>query len=213
MKKPLVLTGVGLTLLGFYLFSDTNIDKINKPINDTLSTLDKNIPEKIEANGQTLSLSKNKELPPIDRHKKIDEAKPSLAPSQTLSQIDRSQLLELVGATDSIKWQTEYSKGIYEEKYDLTWQDDMYNRSYQLIYDEKYSEDLSIKNIECKNQQCDFKISGTSQNHGKGLFKISAMYMNDLKNHPAILHSGKKRNLYIRSINISGNGEIDFFIK
>jgi len=123
--------------------------------------------------------------------------------------IDHKSLLKAMGATDALAWQEEYDLGVYNPVYDQTWQDDMYNRAYELVLHEDFSQDIEMTNIECKDKRCDIKLSQLPSSEKRG-GQLASDFILSLKDHPAILESGRKRNVYINSIElIDGQQRLD----
>ena len=127
--------------------------------------------------------------------------------------ISESDLLKAMGATDSLKWKEEYDKGEYDPAYDQTWQDDMFNRAYELILEEKYSSNVDMSEIECKDNQCGLKLRKLPES-SRSVSSVASDFMLDMRNHPAIIKSGKRRNIYINSIrNEEGGRTVDLVIR
>lgn len=115
--------------------------------------------------------------------------------------ISHKDLLKATGATKALKWQEKYDLGIYNPIYDQTWQDDMYNRAYELALGEEFSNDIEMTHIECQDNNCNLEIRQLASSKKSGS-RLASEFILSLKDHPAILESGKKRNVYIETIQL-----------
>ena len=121
--------------------------------------------------------------------------------------VDIKSLLKIMGATDHLTWQEEYDKGVYTASYDATWKDDMFNRAHELVIAPEFSDDIEISQMECKDDECGLKLRKIPSSE-KGGGSIASDYVLALKNHPAILESGRSRNVYVNSIRIVDGEQI-----
>ncbi len=127
--------------------------------------------------------------------------------------MDKKALLKIMGATDALAWQEEYDKGVYTPAYDLTWQDDMFNRAHQLVIDEAFSDDIEMKEITCENDQCSLTLIRLPSST-KGAGQVASDFILALKEHPSILESGRSRNVYINFIkNFDDDHVVDLVIR
>ncbi len=198
-KSILFLAIVSILVIG-YLFIRTNLITVDADV----PSYDENVRSVEEVDNRVIiskaTYNKAKPQGAIKKEENISsQSTEGNISSEQDVKIDRRTLLKMIGATDELAWQEEYDKGIYTEVYDLTWQDDMYNRAYALAMHEVFNDDLVIDDLECKKRHCDLTLTKL-ESSTRSLGSLGAKYMLALKNHPAILESGKQRNVYIRSI-------------
>jgi len=121
--------------------------------------------------------------------------------------LSRKALMELMNDEEGVAWQEEYDKGEYDPSYDATWQDDMLNEAYELISDESFASKAEIKDFTCEDGTCRIDLKDLRESGGEAL-KASDIekFSRGLKYHPAILKSGKQRDVYIDSISFEDGG-------
>ncbi len=111
---------------------------------------------------------------------------------------------QLSGDRAGLKWQKEYDKGIYEPQYDYTWKEDMLSETYSVVAEEPFAGNIEVENYNCQDEKCtiEMKDLNTSETSNSAY----AAFIRRIKEHPAILHSGKKRNVYLQDISIGDQG-------
>jgi hypothetical protein len=89
----------------------------------------------------------------------------------------------------------------------------MFNRAHELVLIPEFSDDLEISKMECKEDECGLTLRKIPSSK-KGGGAIASDYVLALKNHPAIIESGRSRNVYVNSIQvIDGEQVVDLVIR
>ncbi len=214
MKNKIIFVGL-IVCAGFFLINYDNNDSNNNNSNNNAVvseepvTSDKSVNINKENNANTNSDNtnngaENKTIKPMQNSIAAESAVDNSENNNDDVSIAKEDLMRLIGNKKSNKWQAEYDLGVYDPAYDETWQDDMLSRAHQLVSKEAYYGELSIDDFECKAKQCEMKLSKT--NSGPMGMKMISEFTNELKDHPAILKSGKSRNVYINAIKSGENG-------
>jgi hypothetical protein len=170
--------------------SNLNINWSSSNDNKVANSSAKSSPSKDKAH----DLMKDKEV--ADSH--------SVTPNQI--KIAERELISILGNERALKIYDQYQLGEYDPAYDETWQYDMESAIYADIDVSALRGQASVQKYQCtKASRCEANIIITSNSESR-LQDINDYVLN-LKSNPAIMKSGKKRDVYIKEI---GQGEFGY---
>ncbi len=198
MKSIISIALIIIVLLSIYLM---NSESPSNPATENNKLENKTQSKNTEIDAElTLTTEPNTQVVPKKSMEPKDE-KNNIASDDI--KLSNKQVLKLLGDKKALEWQQQYDKKVYEPDYDITWKDDMLSEAYNLITTEKYQAKMQISEFNCQQDECKINMSDLSENSAN--LGDYSKFMLDLKNHPAILKSGNKRNVYLESVKVKKN--------
>ena len=104
-----------------------------------------------------------------------------------------------------------YAKGEYDPAYDQSWPYDMEQAAYDELTRSALRDKAIVASYQCTETACQLKLDLFPEVRPTG--KDLQDYLLNLKSQPAILKSGKKRNVLLSGFNLAGpNPSVNIYI-